>query len=93
MIASILHPRQRYTGRPSSVNRAAGRCGRRAPFHLLPVNVSARFESSMEGRRCGAPAGDFGLGDPGLVEGHQSQLPPGRAFVSRWPSGDQDRDA
>ena len=45
MIASILHPRQRYTAPPSSVNRAAGRCGRRAPFHLLPVNVLLSVEN------------------------------------------------
>ena len=68
---SPLHPYHPSTG-PSAWG------GPRAAFRHSPVHIPVRFESRIEGCRCGAPPRDLGLGDPGLVEGRQSQLPASR---------------
>ena len=65
---SPLHPYHPSTG-PSAWG------GPRAAFRHSPVHIPVRFESRIEGCRCGAPPRNLGLGDPGLVEGRQSQLP------------------
>ena len=59
------------------------RSGRHAAFRHVSLHVPARFESRIEGRDLGAPAGNRALGDPGLVEGRQSQLPKGRVGACR----------
>ena len=75
----------RYGDRPnpSPVDPATGRRRRQVHFRRIYLHVTACLKRRQQVGGHRAPPRGLGLGNPGLVEGRQSEVPKGRIGVRR----------